>query len=95
MHEILAQFESLLSSGKMQEAKTLLASLLKSDLTPKEEAEMKILQMRLSIKLTNAINKAYIETLDVSIEGLKKLGAAEHTLDEKVNLAKARAALAK
>ncbi len=95
MNDPLTQFELLLEAGKLKEAKEMLGELANRDLTPKEEVEAKVLQARLSIKLTNAIDEAYIETLDQSIEQLKKLQAKGRTFFEKVKLAKTRAELSK
>ena len=79
----------------MEEAKAMLGKLATRELLPEEEAEAKVLQARLSIKLTNAINQAYIDTLDESIAELKAIQMAERDLDEKVKLAETRASLAK
>ena len=94
MTDILAQFELLLKEKKIEEAKAMLGELVRRELSPQEEAEAKILQARLSIKLTNAINQAYIDTLDESIARLKDIQKAERGLDEKVKLAETRSALA-
>ncbi len=94
MTDTLAQFESLLKVGKIEDAKAMLGLLAKRKLLPEEEAEAKVLQTRLSIKLTNAINQAYINTLDESIAKLKELGGMEKKLDESVKLAETRASLA-
>ncbi len=94
MTDILTQFEGLLKAGKIEEAKAMLGKLAERELTPDEEAEAKVLQTRLSIKLTNAINKAYLETLDESIEKLKSLNRIGRAFDEKVKLAEARSARA-
>lgn len=94
MTDILTQFELLLKEKKIEEARAMLGELAKRELAPQEEAEAKILQTRLSIKLTNAINQAYIETLDESIARLKDIQKAERDLDEKVKLAETRSALA-
>ena len=48
----------------------MLASLVGRDLTLEEEGESKALLTRLYIKLTNAINEAYLETLKDSIAKL-------------------------
>lgn len=95
MTDILTQFELLLKEKKIEEAKAMLGELARRELSPQEEAEAKILQTRLSIKLTNAINQAYLETLDESIARLKNIQKTERGLDESVKLAKARADLAK
>lgn len=95
MTNLLTAFELLLQAGKLQEAKKMLGALANLDLTPKEKTEAKVLQARLAIKLTNAINQAYIDTLDTSIEQLKNLQAKGRAFFEKVKLAKARAELAK
>jgi len=95
MTNLLTAFELLLQAGKLQEAKKMLGALASRDLTPKEKAEARILQTRLHIKLTNAINQAYIDTLDASIEQLKTLQAKGRAFFEKVKLAKTRAELAK
>ncbi len=95
MNDPLTQFELLLEAGKLHEAKEMLGELANRELTQKEEAEAKVLQARLSIKLTNAIDEAYIEMLDQSIEQLKKLQAKGRTFFEKVKLAETRAQLAK
>lgn len=95
MHNLLTQFELLLKALKWKEAKEMLEKLANDKLTPKEEAEAKVLQARLAIKLENAINEAYIATLDSSIERLKNLQAKGRSFFEKVKLAKTRAELAK
>lgn len=95
MQDLLVQFELLLKEGKLKEAKAMLGELANRTLTPEEEASTKVLQARLSIKLTNAINRAYIDTLDESIARLKELRNMDQKLDEKVKLAKTRAELAK
>lgn len=95
MNDPLTQFESLLEAGKLQEAKEMLGELASRELTPKEEAEAKVLQARLEIKLENAINAAYIDTLDTSIAQLKELQATGRSFFEKVKLAKTRAELQK
>ena len=95
MNDTLTQFEGLLKAGKIEEAKAMLGSLSARELTPEEEASAKVLQARLSIKLTNAINRAYLETLDESIAKLKALQAASRSLDDTVHLAKTRGNLSK
>ena len=93
MKDILTQFELLLEAGKIEEAKALLKMLASRELTKEEKNEAKMLQARLSLKLTNAINQAYLDTLDESIEQLKALRSAQQGLHESVKLAKARASL--
>lgn len=95
MTDPLTQFELLLKEGKMEEAKAMLGSLASRKLSPEEEASAKVLQMRLSIKLQNAINRAYIDSLDDSINKLKELRNMGRNLDEKVKLAETRSSLAK
>ncbi|MDO8619842.1 MAG: hypothetical protein Q7R64_00640 [bacterium] len=91
----LTQFELLLKEGKLEEAKAMLGSLASRKLSPEEEASAKVLQVRLSIKLQNAINRAYIDSLDDSIARLKELRGTGHSLDETVKLAETRVSLAK
>lgn len=95
MNDPLAQFELLLEAGKIEEAKAMLDTLARRPLSAQEEADAKILRTRLSIKLTNAINRAYLDTLNESIERLKELGGKSRTLSEAVTLANTRAELAK
>lgn len=95
MNNLLTQFELLLKALKWQEAKKMLEKLVNQELTPKEEAEAKVLQARLEIKLENAINAAYIDSLDESIGRLKELQAKGRAFFEKVKLAKTRAELAR
>ena len=95
MTNLLKAFELLIEAGKLKEAKDMMQALANSDLTPKEEAEAKVLQTRLSIKLLNAINGAYIDTLDSSIEQLKTLQSKGRAFFEKVKLWKTRAELSK
>jgi outer membrane PBP1 activator LpoA protein len=95
MTNLLTAFELLLQAGKLQEAKKMLGELARRDLTPKEKDEAKILQERLHIKLINAINGAYIDTLDASIAQLKQLQTKSRAFFEKVKLAKTRAELSK
>ena len=73
----------------------MLAKLASRELTKEEVAEANMLEARLSIKLTNAINQAYLDTLDESIAQLTELQARNRGLDEKVKLARTRASLAK
>ena len=95
MNDLLTQFEILLEDGKLEEAKAMLAKLASRELTKEEVAEANMLEARLSIKLTNAINQAYLDTLDESIAQLTELQARNRGLDEKVKLARTRASLAK
>lgn len=71
----------------------MIHELVNRELTKEEEAAAKVLQARLYIKLTNAINQAYLDTLTESIEQLKMLNAKERELEDKVKLAKTRAEL--
>ena len=73
----------------------MLAKLASRELTKEDVAEANMLEARLSIKLTNAINQAYLDTLDESIAQLTELQARNRGLDEKVKLARTRASLAK
>ena len=95
MNDILAQFELLLEAGKLDEAKQMLGALASRELTKEEKAAARVLQERLAIKLTNAINQAYLDTLDESIEQLKALNERGRALADKVKLAEARASLTK
>lgn len=95
MKDSLTEFEILLDAGKLEEARNMLGALANRELTDKEAAEAKVLQARLSIKLKNAFDEIYIETLDQSIEQLKELQTKGHAFFEKVKLAKTRAELAK
>lgn len=95
MKDSLTEFEILLDAGKLEEARNMLGALANRELTDKEAAEAKVLQARLSIKLKNAIDETYIETLDQSIEQLENLQAKGRAFFEKVKLAKTRAELAK
>ena len=73
----------------------MLAKLASRELTKEEVAEANMLEARLSIKLTNAINQTYLDTLDESIAQLTELQARNRGLNEKVKLARTRASLAK
>ena len=95
MNDLLTQFEILLEDGKLEEAKAMLSKLASRELTKEDVAEANMLEARLSIKLTNAINQAYLDTLDESIAQLTELQARNRGLDEKVKLARTRASLAK
>ena len=95
MNDLLTQFELLLEDGKLEEAKVMLAKLASRELTKEEVAEANMLEARLSIKLTNAINQTYLDTLDESIAQLTELQARNRGLNEKVKLARTRASLAK
>ena len=95
MNDLLTQFELLLEDGKLEEAKAMLAKLASRELTKEEVAEANMLEARLSIKLTNAINQAYVDALDESIAQLTELQARNRGLNEKVKLARTRASLAK
>jgi len=92
---VLTQFELLLDAGQVEEAKAMLAQLANRELSAEERAESKVLLARLYIKLTNAINEAYLDTLKDGIEKLKALNAREKAFIEKVKLAKTRLELQK
>jgi|GEM_PF-1408032 hypothetical protein len=92
---LLAQFELLLDAGKIEEAKAMLETLATRELSEAEQAESKLLLARLYVKLTNAVNQAYLDTLKDAIDQLKELNAREREFIEKMKLAKTRVELAK
>jgi len=87
---LLTQFELLLDAGKVDEAKAMLEELAGRELSEDERAESQLLLARLYVKLTNAINEAYLDTLKDGIEQLKALNAKERAYIDQVKLAKAR-----
>ena len=94
MKEFLNKFEALLKADNIEEAKELLSTFGSLATTPEEEAEAKLFITHLYIKLTNAINKAYIGALDDSLEKLKLLDTKEKQIVDKLTLAKTRVSLA-
>lgn len=94
MNDPVAQFELLLDAGKFEEAKQALAELSRRPLSSDEQADTKILLTRLYIKLSNAVNEAYLATLTDAIAQLKDLNGKEKAFLDKVKLAETRAGLA-
>lgn len=94
MKEFLEKFESLLKADKFEEAKQLLSTFGSLNVSPEEATEGKLFITELYMRLMNAANKAYLSTLDEAIQKLKILDVKEREVDEKLNLAKARAGLA-
>ncbi len=94
MTDQLTQFELLLEAGKLEEAQAMLKMLAASEFKGKQ-GEAKALLTRLYIRLSNAINQAYLETLKEAIATLKGLDSREKLLAESMKLADARAELAK
>lgn len=95
MNDPLKQFELLLDAGKIEEAKALLDKVANRELSKEEQAEAKVLMARLYVRLNNAVNQAYLDTVKESIEQLKALEAKQKALIEKVKLTKTRLELAK
>ena len=93
MTDLLTQFELLLEAGKLDEAKQMLRSLAAREPTAEERGAAKALLARLYVKLSNAINQAYLETLKDAIVSLKELDAKEKAFLEKVKLAETRSSL--
>ena len=94
MSDHITQFELLLEAGKFEEAKQTLAELSRRPLSSDEQADAKILLTRLYIKLSNAVNEAYLATLKDAIAQLKDLNVKEKAFMDKVKLAETRAGLA-
>ena len=94
MSDHITQFELLLEAGKFEEAKQALAELSRRPLSSDEQADAKILLTRLYIKLSNAVNEAYLATLKDAIAQLKDLNAKEKAFIGKVKLVETRAGLA-
>lgn len=95
MNDPLTQFELLLDAGKIEEAKAMLETLAARELTEEERSEAKVLMARLYVKLTNAVNQDYLDTVKEAIDQLKDLETREKAFIEKVKLAKTRMELAK
>ncbi len=95
MKDIRTQFELLLKAGKLEEAKAMLAGFAAEQHPEGERLDALMLETRLSIKLTNAINASYLASLNEAVERLEALQAVERKLHESVKLAEARAALTK
>lgn len=94
MKEFVAQFGALVKANKLEEAKALLSTFGSLPETAEERAESKLFLADLYIKLTNAMNQAYLDVLNDSIQQLKLLNAKDKAIDEKAKLAETRASLA-
>ena len=93
MKEFLSQFEELLKAEKFEEAKQLLSTFGSLQTTSEETAEAKLFITQLYIKLTNAVDGAYLGELQDAMQKLKILDAKEKELDEKAKLIQARISL--
>ena len=94
MKEFLSQFEELLKAEKFEEAKQLLSTFGSLQTTPEESAEAKLFITHLYLKLTNAVDGAYLGELEDAMQKLKILDAKEREIDEKAKLIQARISLA-
>lgn len=94
MKEFIAQFEKLLAEGKLEEAKKSLAGLASLPVSKEERGDADVVLTRLYLKLTNALNQNYLETLEDATATLKALRVREKKFEEEAALARTRASLA-
>ena len=85
--------EVLLESGKYNEARAYIESALKAPEAESDKADAAIDYASLYLKITNKINRRYLESLRALEESLSKTNIAEGRIDDSYRLMKVRADL--
>ncbi len=80
------QFNQLLSEGKFEEAKQLIRDFLNSEWTKDDEGEYYVGLITEYMKMSNAINQAYLEEVAEIEAQLKQLDEIQNDADKNVAL---------
>lgn len=89
------QFDLLLSEGKYEEAKQLLKDFIDSEWTKDDEGEYYVGLIEEYLKMSNAINQAYLDEVAEIEAQLKQLDEIQSDADKNVALNNIRDDIAK
>lgn len=87
------QVENLIAQENWTELKSLLQTELAAELTPEERGAVYVNVMRVYLDVTSRLNREYSQEMQTIIDSLQKVGRAEQTAMDDVDLAAARSKL--
>lgn len=92
--EKIKKLEALLQNGKREEAEKLLQETLAGELSEADRAALNLNFAEISMKASNQVNGAYLESLQETIELLKTVKLGESKINEEIKLVEVREGLA-
>ena len=90
MEQELAQVEQLLKEGKKEEAKAALKEFFAQDLSKEEKGKVYVDLLMTYLKISNDLNRRYLETLNQASKSLDELDQNEEADTTAINEAVAR-----